>query len=78
MDISTISQIIGSLGFPIAMCIWMARHMEKMSDQHAQEIGQLRDVIADNTLVVTKLCDKIDTYEGVYDSIIKQLKREEE
>ena len=78
MDISAISQIVGSLGFPIAMCIWMARHMEKMSEQHAQEIGQLRDVIADNTLVVTKLCDKIDTYEGVYDSIIKQIKTEEE
>lgn len=60
MDLNVMVQLIGSLGFPIAMCIWMAKHMQNMQEKHADEINALREVVQENTIALVKLVDKID------------------
>lgn len=60
MDINTMIQLIGSLGFPIAMCLWMAKHMQTMQERHSEEIKALREVVQENTIALVKLVDKID------------------
>lgn len=60
MDVSTLAQLIGSVGFPIAMCLWMAKHMQSMQERHTEEINSLRDIIQENTIALTKLVDRIN------------------
>ena len=39
------AQLIGSIGFPIFMCILLFKHLETEQDNHKQEIQKLTDVI---------------------------------
>lgn len=64
MDIATITQIIGSLGFPICACIALFYQMQKQSDQHKQEMDKITESLNNNTVALTRLCEKL----GVSDS----------
>lgn len=54
-----IVQIITTVGFPIAMCLLMAWYIKYAEDKHKAEIDQLRTVIEQNTVALTKLCERI-------------------
>ena len=71
MDFTTVLQAIGTVGFPIVACIAIAVFFSKINENyrsdikelnasHKEEIKQLSDVIAQNTLVIQKLCDKLE------------------
>ena len=67
MDINTIVQLVGSLGFPIAMCIYMAYSNNKLNEQHRESEAKLTEIINNNTLALTKLSDRIDNIEKLAD-----------
>lgn len=58
MDINVITQLIGSLGFPIMVAIACFWYINKQSEQHKAEIDKLTEAVNNNTLVVQKLLDK--------------------
>ena len=58
MDQNAVVQVISSVGFPIVACIGLAYFI-------ANEIKQLREALNNNTLVIQKLLDKLDTDEDV-------------
>lgn len=71
MDFQAILTAIGTVGFPICACIMIGWFFAKTNDNyrndlkelnanHKDEIKQLSDVIAANTLVIQKLCDSLD------------------
>ena len=59
MDITTLSQLIGSLGFPIVACFYMARMQERQNEQHSKEVEELRKSVDNNTKAMIKICTKI-------------------
>lgn len=59
MDITTITQFISTLGFPIAVCIICFWYINKREEQHKDEITQLSAAINNNTLVMQKLVDRL-------------------
>ncbi len=59
MDVNTISQLIGSLGFPIACCIYLIYSNNKANETHKQEVDKLRETVENNTRVMLKLCAKL-------------------
>lgn len=59
MDFQTISQFIGSLGFPIAVCCYMFYSMEKERESHKLEMDKVTEAIHNNTLVTQKLVDAL-------------------
>ena len=59
MDVTTISQLIGSLGFPIACCIYLIYSNNKANESHKEEIDKLRETVENNTLAMIKLCSKL-------------------
>lgn len=67
MDVATLSQLIGSLGFPIAMCVYMAYSNNKLNEQHRESEAKLTEIINNNTLALTKLSDKIENIEKLAD-----------
>lgn len=70
MDINTISQLISQVGFPIFACCAMGyyvyysnnksrQEIQRINDQHKAEMDQVTQALNNNTLAITKLCDKI-------------------
>lgn len=59
MDISSLTQLISSVGFPIAVCIACFWYINKMQEQHKAEMDKMTDAINNNTCVVQKLLDKL-------------------
>lgn len=59
MDITTISQVIGTVGFPIVCCIYLIYTNGKNGEKHDQEIEKLRATIENNTKAMINLCNKL-------------------
>lgn len=55
MDMTTISQLISSVGFPIAACVALFWQMNKQNEQHKQEMDSLKEALEQNTLAINKL-----------------------
>lgn len=60
MDINTISTIIGSLGFPIAACIYMAYVNAKQTEAHKEEMSKMTEAVNELKIAITSLVDKIN------------------
>ena len=65
--ISELSTLISTLGFPIAMCLIMCYYINKINDAHKEESDKFADALNNNTVVLQKLCDKLDTEVNVND-----------
>lgn len=59
MDFNSLVTAIGSLGFPIIMCLLMYDRMGKQDAQHKEEMMKLTESLNNNTLAISKLTDKI-------------------
>lgn len=60
MDVNSISQLVSTVGFPIAMCSLMAYYIKYTEDRHREEVGSLREALNNNTTVLQQLVDKFD------------------
>lgn len=58
-DIQTITGVISNLGFPIAVCCFLAWYLIKSNQNHKEEVGELRKAISDLTIVMTELRDAV-------------------
>lgn len=55
-----IVEVISNVGFPIACVIALAYYVREINTQHKTEVDNLRTAIENNTLVITKLIDRLD------------------
>ena len=71
MTFDSILAAIGSVGFPIVCCCAIAfffnkvnenyrNDIKELSASHKEEVKAMKDAIAQNTLVIQKLCDSLD------------------
>ena len=71
MDANTIITMISSLGFPIVTaiaCFWYIKYsqdtnnarLDKMQSEHKDEIAKVTEALANNTLAIQRLCDKLE------------------
>ena len=72
---ANIMNIITNVGFPIACCLAMGLYIRELVKQHKEEIANLNakheeettkfaEALNKNTLVIQKLCDKMDLERG--------------
>ena len=70
MDVNAIFQAVGTLGFPIVCAIamaWYVKYMtdrnrediDKLNEQHQQEMKEVTTALNNNTLALQKLSDVI-------------------
>lgn len=64
MDVSAITQIIGTLGFPIAACIALFWKLEQEQELHKKEVTELTGAINEMRNVMTELSAYIKTLSG--------------
>ena len=55
MNISVITQLIGSLGFPIACVVAMFYYWNKEREDHKSEIDSIRAALENNTQALIKI-----------------------
>lgn len=60
MDITAITQVIGSLGFPIVAAVACFYQMGKQEESHKEEMTKITEALNNNTLVIQKLSDRIE------------------
>lgn len=60
MDITTVTQFVSTLGFPIAVCLICFWYINKREEQHKEEVTELAKAINNNTIVMQKLVDKLE------------------
>lgn len=60
MDMNTVVQLIGSLGFPIAACIAMFWTLNKEREERIAEMQKFTEAINNNTLALEALKGKLD------------------
>lgn len=71
MGVNEMVQLVGTLGFPIFMCLALAYYVKyttdkqreevsKLNEQHKIEIQNVTFAINNNTIALTKLCEKLD------------------
>lgn len=61
MDAQTITNIITTIGFPIAVCLICFWYINKIQESHKAEIDKLSESLNNNTLVMQKLLDKLES-----------------
>lgn len=59
MAVQDISTLIATLGFPIVCCGVCFWYINKSGEEHKQEMDKMSEAIANNTLVMQKLLDKL-------------------
>ena len=59
MDLSAITTLIGSLGFPIAACIACFWMLNKEREEHKTEMQEVSKAIANNTIALNTLTERL-------------------
>lgn len=59
MDVNVIMQAIGTVGFPIVACIYMAYIHNESEIRHSQERKEMTEAINRNTLVMEIIKDRL-------------------
>lgn len=63
MDYNTILQMISTIGFPIAMCIYLLFYIKSFDEKYCEQLNNMAKAIENNTLAITKLMSMIDDLE---------------
>ncbi len=64
MDVNIIMQLIGSVGFPIVACGAMFWLVNKLQDQHREDLDAIRSALNANTAALSELQAAIRTIGG--------------
>lgn len=59
MDIQTITTVITTVGFPIAVCIICFWYINKQTETHKEETKALTDAVNNNNTLLQRLLDKL-------------------
>ena len=59
MDLSAITTLIGSLGFPIAACIACFWMLNKEREEHKAEMQEVSKAITNNTIALNTLTERL-------------------
>ena len=59
MDVGTVTQLVGSLGFPIVCCGALFWYLVKEKEAHKEELEELRKSVEANTTAINSLCQHL-------------------
>lgn len=60
LEFSTIVNAIGSIGFPIVLCIMMFRYVSEDGKKRNDLFVEMTKAVNNNTLAIQQLADKMD------------------
>lgn len=64
MEMQAVMNAIGTVGFPIVMCLILVYMMNNLNKQHKEEMDKLNDALNNNTLAIQHLTDSFARERG--------------
>lgn len=64
MGVTEITQLVGSLGFPIVACGALFWYMNKQRESHKEEMEAMKTAVDNNTTILVKLYEKLGGITG--------------
>lgn len=64
MDVNLLTQVVGSLGFPIVACAALFYENMKTRENHKEEISKLAESLDNNTDVMNRLVSLLERKEN--------------
>lgn len=74
VDIGTISTLIGSVGFPVALCIGLLWYLMKLQQTHKEELVELQNAHKEES---DKLSEAITNNTIVMQQILEHMRKED-
>ena len=59
MDVTVLTQLVGSLGFPIVACFYLFYMHNKSEERHKEEVERLAESVDNNTKALNKLIERL-------------------
>lgn len=59
MDVTVLTQLVGSLGFPIVACFYLFYLHTKSEERHKEEVERLAESVDNNTKALNKLIERL-------------------
>lgn len=59
VDVNTIGTLVGSVGFPVALCVGLLYYLFKVQKDHKEETDQLKDAINNLNTVMKQILEHI-------------------
>ena len=59
MDVTVLTQLVGSLGFPIVACFYLFYLHNKSEERHKEEVERLAESLDNNTKALNKLLERL-------------------
>jgi len=60
MDLTTVMNLISTIGFPIAISLVLMWYIMKLNENHSNEVKALTNALNNNTVILQRVCDKLD------------------
>lgn len=60
MDVQTVITAVGSLGFPIVACCFMAVYIKDINEKHKAESDKMTEAINNNNKLLEKIIDRLE------------------
>ena len=60
MDVQTVITAVGSLGFPIVACCFMAFYIKDINEKHKAESDKMTEAINNNNKLLEKIIDRLE------------------
>ena len=64
-DLSWITDLITSVGFPIFVALYLLWQANKEEQTHKEEVKELSNALNNNTIVLQKIVDKMDDMKNI-------------
>lgn len=66
MDVNTLIQVVGSLGFPIAACVILFYYLNEERKSHKEEMDSVTKSLNNNTQIMLQLKEMVETILRIY------------
>lgn len=60
MDLTAVTNLISTIGFPIAISLVLMWYIMKLNESHSNEVKALTNALNNNTVILQRVCDKLD------------------
>lgn len=61
-ELNIIAQMIGSCGFPAAMCLILMKYIKDKDKEHLEEMRTFSETVKNNTIAVLNLTAKLEQF----------------
>lgn len=61
-EFNIIGQVIGSFGFPAAMCLILMKYIKEKDKEHLEEMKTFSETVKNNTIAVLNLTAKLEQF----------------